>query len=244
MNNFTEKAQENLNALKNNSYPGRGIVLGMTPDKKNLVQIYWIMGRSENSRNRIFSLESDYAMRTKAFDESKLEDPSLIIYYPARFTKGTHIITNGDQTDTVFNALNEGKRFSTALQTREYEPDAPNYTPRISGIMNKECSNAYELSILKTIDNDPSFGCQRNFFRYEKALAGLGHFISTYKTDGNPLPSFAGDPQLITIPSNDLQECANTYWNHLNENNRVSLMVKFIDIDTYEAKMTVINKHQ
>jgi IMP cyclohydrolase len=236
-----QQASQNLKALQNNPYPGRGIVLGMNAAGTHLVQIYWIMGRSENSRNRIF-VQSGEHMRTKAFDESKLQDPSLIIYHPARTLGSAHIITNGDQTDTIFEALQQGGSFAEALYSREFEPDAPNYTPRISGIMQKESPIAYELSILKTQNNDENNGCLRHFFRYDQALKGLGHCITTYNGDGDPLPSFAGEPYILPLPSTP-QECCDLYWESLNAENKVSLLVKFIEINTFSAESLILNRH-
>lgn len=238
-----ELAKKNFTDLGNNPYPGRGIVLGVSPDGSHLVQVYWIMGRSENSRNRVFLQDDQGHVRTKAWDESKLEDPSLIIYYPARALHRCHIVTNGDQTDTIFNYMQEGKDFHSALLTREYEPDAPNFTPRISGIMDgQDARNLYVLSILKTFANSDESGCQRQFFHYQKELPGLGHCITTYQGDGAPLPSFHGEPVLMPIMS-DAKQCAHKYWEQLNEDNRVSLLVKFINRDTYEAETVIINRH-
>lgn len=240
---YLNEADFNFKSLSTNSYPGRGIVLGTSPCGRFDVQVYWIMGRSENSRNRVFVLEQESGfMKTKAFDESKLVDPSLIIYYPARHGADYHIITNGDQTDTVYESLQKGGSFEEALNTRFYEPDAPNFTPRISGITFKNPSPAvYKLSILKTRANNEDAGCERMFFSYDKKLLGLGHFISTYKTDGNPIPSFSGEPQLVPIGAT-AQETLDMYWNALNETNRVSLMVKWIDSKTFKSETLIRNK--
>ncbi len=226
-----------------NSYPGRGIVLGTSPCGEFLVQVYWIMGRSENSRNRVFVMDGDTGfMKTQAFDASKLTDPSLIIYYPARHLAGVHIVTNGDQTDTVFEGIQAGKTFEVALDSRQYEPDAPNFTPRISGITFQNASPAlYKLSILKSVGNSEEAGCMRFTYSYEKALPGLGHFISTYASDGKPIPSFQGEPQWMPIAAS-AEENLKMYWNALNADNRVSLMVKWIHRKTFKAEMFIKNK--
>jgi IMP cyclohydrolase len=237
MGNITH-AGDNLVKLGTNAYPGRGIVLGMTPDAQSLVQIYWIMGRSENSRNRIFVAEGT-SVKTKAFDESKCTDPSLIIYYPARTVERAHVVTNGDQTDTIRDALGSGGSFISALDTREFEPDAPNFTPRISGITDQgDPLYAYRLSILRAI---PGGGCARFHFSYEKALPGFGHCIHTYAHDGNPLPPFEGEPYPVPI-GKTIDEIATQYWNTLNAENRISLMVKTISAKSGESRVTIINK--
>jgi hypothetical protein len=238
-----DMAKENFKALAENSYPGRGIVCGLTPDGKNRVQVYWIMGRSSNSRNRVFLADENLQVRTKAYDESKLEDPSLIIYYPVRTEGNAHVVTNGDQTDTIVEALAAGKSFSDALFTREYEPDGPNFTPRISAMMEADGGTAYAMSILKTQQNQEDAGCARHFFYYEKAMPGLGHCITTYEGDGNPLPSFPGEPYLLPI-SGDLEACADEYWNALDADNKVSMLVKWIDVESGEVKLTIRNRHQ
>lgn len=235
-----ETANANMKKLTENTYPGRGIVQGMTPNGQHLVQVYWIMGRSENSRNRIFEIDGEF-VKTKAFDESKMQDPSLIIYYPARNCKNCHIITNGDQTDTVYNSLKQGGSFEAALQTRTFEPDGPNFTPRISGIIDLDDANAYELSILKSIDGDGDYS-QRNFFKYETAMAGIGHCIHTYVGDGNPLPSFAGEPYPMPL-FDTIDETGEAYWSKLNSENKISLLVKFIDVKSGKAELKLYNKH-
>ena len=228
--------------LSSTSYPGRGIIIGMTPDGKNAVMAYFIMGRSENSRNRIFS-EEGKGIRTEAFDPDKLEDPSLIIYSPVRVLDTTTIVTNGDQTDTIYDHLKEGKTFEEALYTREFEPDAPNYTPRISGIITKEDEVfSYKLSILKSANGDPS-SCERFVYGYKTPVAGKGHFIHTYMGDGNPLPSFAGEPVELIIPG-DIDEFTDNCWESLNEDNKVSLFTRFIDIQTCEVQTRIINKNR
>jgi len=236
-------ARQNAAKLTANPYPGRGIVLGTSPDSNNFVQVYWIMGRSENSRNRVFVAEPNGFVRTMAFDESKVSDPSLIIYYPSKHLDRCHIISNGDQTDTVYGSMQKGKDMEYALQLREYEPDAPNFTPRITGIMDMmENHSVYRLSILKSQGNDPTLGCQRHYYTYEKALPGLGHCITTYQGDGDPLPSFSGEPQLMEI-FGTAEETLENYWNMLNPDNRISIMVKWINRLTFDAKVIVKNKH-
>ena len=234
--------------LSENSYPGRGIVVGKSADGKNAMIAYFIMGRSANSRNRIFE-RFDGGMRTKAFDESKLEDPSLIIYNPYLSALGGHIdiITNGDQTNTVYDYINEhgedGFSFEKSLHTREFEPDAPNFTPRISGILYYSPTEAfhYKLSILKSNNGDPS-GCNRYTYTYENPKAGEGRFIHTYMHDGNPLPSFEGEPKLVEIDG-DIDSFTEMVWTNLNEENKVSLFVRFIDIATGEYETRIINKN-
>jgi IMP cyclohydrolase len=230
------------NLLSSNSYPGRGIIIGQSADGKNAMIAYFIMGRSENSRNRIFE-RYEGGMRTKAFDESKLVDPSLIIYNPFLERKNIDIITNGDQTDTVYNALANGKDFEDALRTREFEPDHPNYTPRISGI-NYYCFPrnvfTYKLSILKSSDGNPEV-CNRYFYEYAP-MKGIGHFIHTYECDGDPIPSFYGEPEVVTLP-NTAEELADTVWNSLNADNKVSLFVRVVPLDGTEPTDIVINKN-
>lgn len=238
--NFEKTALKNETELGNNSYPGRGIIIGMSPDRQNYIQVYWIMGRSNNSRNRVFVREGSF-MRTKAFDESKLEDPSLIIYYPIKDLNGRHIVTNGDQTDTIYDFLKGRKSFEAALKTREFEPDAPNYTPRISGLTDLNEEPSYTLSILKTEAHNPDY-CLRAFYHYDKYLAGYGHCIHTYEGDGDPLPSFAGEPRLVRV-FDEIDKTAEFYWALLNEENKVSLAVKFMSCEGKEIKMKVINKH-
>lgn len=225
--------------LRSNPYPGRGIVLGRTVDNKSAVIAYFIMGRSENSRNRIFSVTED-GIRTEAYDPAKLEDPSLIIYHPVRFFEGKTIVTNGDQTDTIRDFMVEGKCYRHALMTREFEPDAPNYTPRISGVVLPDGS--YKLSILKSFNGDPACCC-RYFYEYDKPVAGYGHFIHTYMGDGNPLPSFEGEPELVAIESENAEEFAGLIWDSLNEENKVSLFVRYIDLTSGDTDDIIINKH-
>ena len=228
--------------LKSNSYPGRGIILGKSPDGKKAVAAYFIMGRSENSRNRIF-VEDGEGIRTQAFDPSKLTDPSLIIYAPVRVLGNKTIVTNGDQTDTIYEGMDRQLTFEQSLRTREFEPDAPNYTPRISGIMHIENGTyTYAMSILKSNNGSPD-GCSRYTFAYENPAAGEGHFIHTYMCDGNPLPSFEGEPKLIGV-SDDIESFTELLWNSLNEENKVSLFVRYIDIETGSYETKIVNKNQ
>ena len=227
--------------LKNNAYPGRGIVIGKSPNGKYAVTAYFIMGRSENSRNRVFVNDGE-GIRTQAFDPSKLSDPSLIIYAPVRVLGNKTIVTNGDQTDTIYELMDKQQTFEQSLRTREYEDDAPNYTPRISGIMHVESgSYNYAMSILKSADGDPTC-CERFTFTYTNPADGVGHFIHTYMGDGSPLPSFEGEPKKINIP-NCIEEFTNGLWEALNEDNKVSLFVRYIDIATGEEKTKVVNKY-
>ena len=226
--------------LRSNPYPGRGIVLGRSADGKYAVAAYFIMGRSENSRNRVFTVTED-GIRTEAHDPSKMTDPSLIIYHPVRQVGKGLIVTNGDQTDTIRDYLLQGRTFAEALHSREFEPDGPNYTPRISGLVSPDGS--FQLSILKSADGDPSC-CHRYFYTYDHPLAGEGRFIHTYMGDGNPLPSFEGEPELVSIPSNTAQEFANLLWRSLNEENKVSLFVRYIDLETQATDDVIVNKHQ
>lgn len=240
--NWSAIAQQHIRTLEANSYPGRGIIIGLTPDRTRLLQVYWIMGRSENSRNRVFIGEENGFLRTEAKDPAKLSDPSLIIYYPLRHTGGAHIVTNGDQTDTIYDALLSGGTFEQALARRTYEPDAPNFTPRISGIVDLNDNQfAYKLSILKTNANDES-QTLRHFYTYEKAIPGYGHFISTYAGDGNPLPSFQGEPVLVPL-QDSIEETANYYWSRLDVANRVSLLVKSIRIVDGQTDLHIMNQY-
>ncbi|MBO5056782.1 MAG: IMP cyclohydrolase [Lachnospiraceae bacterium] len=227
--------------LKSNAYPGRGIVIGKSADEKYAVTAYFIMGRSSNSRNRVF-VEDGKGIRTQAFDPSKLEDPSLIIYAPVRVLGNKTIVTNGDQTDTIYEGMDKQLTFEQSLRSREFEPDAPNYTPRISGIMHLENGNYnYAMSILKSNNGNPD-SCHRYTFAYENPTAGEGHFIHTYMHDGNPLPSFEGEPKLVAIP-NDMDAFTNMLWESLNEENKVSLFVRYIDIATGEYRSKIVNKN-
>ena len=229
--------------LSENSYPGRGIVIGKSADGKKAMIAYFIMGRSENSRNRIFE-KFEGGMRTRAFDESKLVDPSLIIYNPFRKKGNIDIITNGDQTDTIYNFLLDGKGFEDALMTRGFEPDEPNFTPRVSGIAYYDTAKknfTYKLSILKSRNGDPSV-CNRYFYNY-MSVAGIGHFIHTYKCDGNPIPSFYGEPEEVELP-NTAEELADICWSNLNADNKVSLFVRTMDLSTGKAEDVIINKNK
>lgn len=227
--------------LRGNTYPGRGIVLGKSADGRNAVAVYFIMGRSVNSRNRVFVQEGE-DMRTQAFDPAKLVDPSLVIYFPVRMFDGGMIVTNGDQTDTIHEFIAQGKTFEDALRTRTFEPDPPLYTPRVSGIVEKKDGDfTYKLSILKSTDGDPDFA-QRQFFEYDPK-PGLGHFIHTYKCDGDPVPSFEGEPVPVEIP-NDIDEFTKGVWESLNEDNKVSLFVRFIDLENGGMETRIVNKNQ
>lgn len=228
--------------LKENAYPGRGIVIGRSADGKEAVTAYFIMGRSANSRNRIFVVEGE-GIRTEAFDPSKLEDPSLIIYAPVRVLGNKTIVTNGDQTDTIYEGMDKQLTFEQSLRCREFEPDAPNYTPRISGIMHVEGNSYnYAMSILKSNNGNPD-SCQRYTFAYQNPIAGEGHFIHTYMHDGNPLPSFEGEPKRVRIDG-DIDTFAGKVWESLNEENKVSLFVRFIHIETGTYETRIINKNQ
>lgn len=228
--------------LKKNEYPGRGIVIGRSEDGKSAVTAYFIMGRSANSRNRIFVAEGE-GIRTEAYDPSKLEDPSLIIYAPVRVLGSKTIVTNGDQTDTIYEAMDRQLTFEQSLRSRMFEPDGPNYTPRISGVLHvSDGKYNYAMSILKSDDGDPS-SCIRNTFTYENPKAGEGRFIHTYMHDGNPLPSFEGEPEKVAVEG-DIDSFAEMIWNSLNADNKVSLFVRYIDIATGQYKTRIINKNQ
>ena len=228
--------------LQQNAYPGRGIIIGKSANGKYAVTAYFIMGRSENSRNRVF-VEEGEGIRTQAFDPAKLTDPSLIIYAPVRVLGNKTIVTNGDQTDTIYEGMDKQMTFEQSLRSRKFEPDEPNYTPRISGIMHIENGTYnYAMSILKSNNGNPD-SCHRYTFAYENPAAGEGHFIHTYKCDGNPLPSFEGEPKLIAIP-NDMDEFVSTLWNSLNEDNKVSLFVRYIDIASGAYETKIVNKNK
>ena len=228
--------------LKSNSYPGRGIILGRSKDGTKAVAAYFIMGRSENSRNRVF-VEEGEGIRTQAYDPSKLTDPSLIIYAPVRVLGNKTIVTNGDQTDTIYEGMDRQMTFEQSLRSREFEPDAPNYTPRISGVMHVENGkDSYALSILKSNNGNPQ-ACDRFTFAYENCVAGEGRFIHTYKCDGNPLLSFEGEPKLVEIPD-DMDAFTELIWENLNEDNKVSLFVRYIDIETGTYETKIVNKNQ
>ena len=228
--------------LQGNSYPGRGIIIGRSADGTKAVTAYFIMGRSVNSRNRIF-VEDGEGIRTQAFDPSKLTDPSLIIYAPVRVLGNKTIVTNGDQTDTIYEGTDKQMTFEQSLRSREFEPDGPNYTPRISGIMNIENGTYnYAMSILKSNNGSPD-SCNRYTFAYENPAAGEGHFIHTYKCDGDPLPSFEGEPKLIAVPD-DIDAFTDTLWSSLIEDNKVSLFVRYIDIASGTCATRIVNKNQ
>ncbi len=226
-------------AVAGNSYVGRGIVLGKSKDGKKAVSAYFIMGRSENSRNRIFLEEGENVM-IKPFDESKVEDPSLIIYYPMRKYDNKLIVTNGDQTDTIYDFIREGKTFEEALNTRCFEPDGPNFTPRISGMFTFSEKLTYKMSILKSGDPEGSV-CNRYYFNYD-ALPGLGHFIHTYVQDGNPIPTFCGEPERVEIPD-DIDAFTKEIWENLDHDNRISLYVRYISLKDGAAESRMINKN-
>ena len=228
--------------LKENAYPGRGIIIGKTPDGTKAVTAYFIMGRSSNSRNRVF-VEDGQGIRTQAFDPSKLEDPSLIIYAPVRVLGNKTIVTNGDQTDTIYELMDKQQTFEQALRTREFEPDAPNYTPRISGVMHIENGQYnYAMSILKSNNGNPD-ACNRYTFAYSNPVAGEAHFIHTYMQDGNPLPSFEGEPKLVDV-ADDIDAYTQLLWTSLNEDNKVSLFVRYIDIKDGSYETRIINKNK
>ena len=227
--------------LKGNAYPGRGIVIGKSQDGKKAVTAYFIMGRSVNSRNRVFT-ETEDGIRTEAADPSKLTDPHLIIYAPVRVLGNKTIVTNGDQTDTIYEGMDKQLTFEQSLRSREFEPDGPNYTPRISGVMHIEDGRYnYAMSILKSNNGNPD-SCNRYTFAYENPAAGEAHFIHTYMCDGNPLPSFEGEPKLIGV-ADDMDAFAELLWNSLNEDNKVSLFVRYIDIETGKYETKIINKN-
>ena len=225
--------------LRGNSYPGRGIVIGRSADGTKAVAAYFIMGRSENSRNRVF-VEEGQGIRTQAFDPSKLVDPSLIIYAPVRVLGNKTIVTNGDQTDTIYDFVKEGKSFKEALATREFEPDGPNWTPRISGQLSFGDKLTYKLSILKSADPEGT-ECNRYYYNYT-ALPGLGHFIHTYIQDGNPIPTFCGEPERVAIPD-DIDVFTEEIWESLDTDNKISIYVRYVDLETGETENRMINKN-
>ncbi len=230
------------NELNSLAYHGRGIIIGKSPDGKNAVTAYFIMGRSVNSRNRVFVAEGD-AMRTKAFDESKMVDPHLIIYYPVRVLGNKTIVTNGDQTDTIYDLMDKQMTFEQALRTREFEDDRPNFTPRISVIIHRDAVDMnFAMSILKSAEGDDS-SCERFTYAYSNPLAGRAKFIHTYNGDGNPLPSFEGEPKTLDLPDCDIDSLTDLIWTNLNEDNKVSLFVRYIDLATGEAETRIVNKN-
>ncbi|MBQ6714705.1 MAG: IMP cyclohydrolase [Clostridia bacterium] len=229
-----------LNSLK---YHGRGIIIGKSADGKKAVIAYFIMGRSENSRNRVF-VEDGEGIRTQAFDESKMTDPHLIIYSPVRVLGNKTIVTNGDQTDTIYELMDRQMTFEQALRTREFEDDTPNFTPRISGIIRLEEGDMnYAMSILKSAEGDGS-SCQRYTFAYSNPLKGRAKFIHTYKCDGNPLPSFEGEPKTLELPDMDIDAFTNYVWENLNGDNKVSLFVRYIDLENGKYESRIINKNE
>ena len=228
--------------LSSTSYPGRGIIIGRSADGSKAVTAYFIMGRSVNSRNRVF-VEDGEGIRTEAFDPSKLEDPSLIIYAPVRVLGNKTIVTNGDQTDTIYEGMDRQLTFEQSLRSREFEPDAPNYTPRISGILHVENAKFnYAMSILKSNNGNPVSG-NRYTFAYNNVPAGDCHFFHTYMGDGNPLPSFEGEPTWVKVDTNDIDAWTKEIWENLNEDNKVSLFVRFIDIATGKYESRIFNKN-
>lgn len=228
--------------LKGNAYPGRGIIIGKSADGTKAACAYFIMGRSTNSRNRVF-VEDGEGIRTQAFDPAKLSDPSLIIYAPVRVLGNKTIVTNGDQTDTIYGGMDKQMTFEQSLRSREFEPDGPNYTPRISGIMHLEGGTYnYAMSILKSNNGDPS-SCNRYTFAYENPTAGEGHFIHTYMHDGDPLPSFEGEPKLVDV-ADDIDAYTKLLWESLNEENKVSLFVRYFDIASGAYETRIVNKNQ
>ena len=230
---------EELNSL---AYHGRGIVIGKSADGSKAVTAYFIMGRSENSRNRVF-VEDGQGIRTQAFDESKMTDPHLIIYAPVRVLGNKTIVTNGDQTDTIYELMDKQMTFEQALRTREFEDDKPNFTPRISGIIRLENNDMnFALSILKSAEGDDS-SCQRYTFAYSNPLKGRAKFIHTYNCDGNPLPSFEGEPKSLELPDASIDELTDLIWENLNEDNKVSLFVRYIDLKTGEYESRIVNKN-
>ena len=228
-----------IELLKSKPYPGRGIVIGKSADGDKTYVLYFIMGRSENSRNRIFT-ETEDGIKTEAFDPAKLSDPSLIIYHPVRFYNGAMIVTNGDQTDTIWEGLKTGSDFRASLNTREFEPDKPNYTPRISGIV--DADGSYKLSILKSFEGDPACCC-RYYFEYDKPVAGFGHFISTYRGDGDPIPSFPGEPVVVNI-TGEIEDFAKEVWTALNCDNKVSLYACEFTNGADNVRQFIYNKNQ
>lgn len=239
---YNKLSEKNIKKLSSNTYPGRGIVIGLSPDSNSIIQVYWIMGRSENSRNRVFIEENGF-VRTQAFDHKKLVDPSLIIYYPVKFYNNKHIVSNGDQTDTIYSALRNSETFEKALNKRKFEPDEPNFTPRISGLVDLDDKEpVYSLSILKSMYNNSGI-CIRNYFNYSGMIEGFGHCIHTYAGDGIPLPSFEGEPCIVRL-FDDMDKVAVYYWDILNDDNKVSLLVKFIDKYSGQSKIKIINRNK
>ncbi len=228
--------------LSSLAYHGRGIIIGKSADGKKAVTAYFIMGRSENSRNRVFVAEGEN-MRTKAYDESKMVDPHLIIYYPVRVLGNKTIVTNGDQTDTIYELMDRQMTFEQALRTREFEDDKPNFTPRISGIIHREGGEMnFAMSILKSAEGDDR-SCERFTYAYSDPIAGRAKFIHTYNGDGNPLPSYEGEPKTLALPNTDIDSLTDIIWTNLNADNKVSLFVRYIDIETGETETRIVNKN-
>jgi IMP cyclohydrolase len=234
--------EDQSDRIETSSYPGRGIVIGMTPNGKHLVQVYWIMGRSEGSRNRIFIQDGD-TVRTWVFDESKVDNLDLISYNPIRVHGSYHIVTNGDQTDTILQHLQRGETFEAALDTRSWEPDPPINTPRISGLINAspDANYVYKLGILKTVQGNAEH-TSRHYATYETPVAGYGHCITTYLDDGDPVPSFEGEPYTVML-LNDIKETANRFWSILDEDNKVALLAKFIDPASNQSDIHIVNRY-
>lgn len=236
-----ELARQNFERLSANPYPGRGIVIGKSRGADEFVQIYWIMGRSKNSRNRIFVQEASGFIRTEVFDKSQPYDPSLIIYYALKHFQSNHVVTNGHQTDTIIDALSRGKTFEAGLDQWQFEPDPPNYTPRIGGLVQvADRTGRYRLAILKCLANDPQY-FTRQYFHYETPVEGCGHMITTYAADGDPLPAFGGEPVLVPL-SRDIDRIAEEYWQALNADNRVALAVKTINVRDNSYAIRIVNK--
>jgi len=230
---------DGINRIKNAAYPGRGIVIGLTQNGEHFVQVYWIMGRSPSSRNRVF-VQEQTSVKTDTVDKSQAVDP-LTMYYPTKTLGASHILSNGDQTDTIYDALKSGGTFESALMTRTFEPDAPNFTPRISGIVNLDDDVAYRLAVLKTVGGNEKY-CSRQFFTYETPIAGVGHCVTTYLDDGDPLPSFVGEPFAVVL-TDDLQATIDAFWKALHEGNRVSMLVKFISRTSGASQVEIVNKY-
>lgn len=239
--NINEIARRNMTNLKN-VYPGRGIVIGKSPDTKHLIQVYWIMGRSENSRNRIFTKEASNFVKTEPFDKSRQAGSPLTIYYPVRHYSNCHIVTNGSHTDTILDGLRRGKTFEQSLKQTSFEPDHPHYTPRISGLVNLDDGlHDYQLSIIKRVQAHPE-SCVRSFYNYTQGIPGKGHCITTYAGDGNPLPSFEGEPFVVEL-FDDIETVTDCYWKNLNQENRISLLAKFISLEDKRTTIKTINKN-
>lgn len=239
---MVKPVETSMDALRNSRYPGRGIVIGQTPDARYFVQVYWIMGRSAGSRNRVFVADGD-TVRTRALDESALENPDLVVYRPVRVLNGCHIVSNGDHTDTIFDAIQGSGNFESALNTRTFEPDPPIHTPRIAGLVDLEdrCV-AYKLAMLKSVGGSGDTTA-RHYFNYETGIPGIGHCVTTYRDDGDPPPAFAGEPYAVDLHDR-IETTRDHYWDALNRENRVSLLVKFIHAASGKTDLSIVNKHQ